>query len=262
MNKLTVFNQNIPIFNGKEYEELALSPWHSKMQLNAATNGLRFKPRLEDSTIKYYEASLVRNLNYKRDTNANGKIGELNTHRYNQDNNFGMNMGFNQTKKGLMQAGPSYLNDIHFGHQYCNGCDRGLLTKVQVNQKPYGDLVDTGSKDFYLQVQPESGFTIEDVKTQTAFQFIPKGLPIFPDLNLDANTDNADPTTVDGVLVPLFDTTYKLSINKDKFLKDFNFISEDDKAYVKLVWISAIVGIVMFVIALVFLIMFCVCFRK
>lgn len=68
INQAPYFNIQKEIYNGTGYVSTIINPWKQKFEIKNATNGMQFKPNIEDGGVNTYDNTLQRNLLYKYDS--------------------------------------------------------------------------------------------------------------------------------------------------------------------------------------------------
>lgn len=143
-----------------------------------------------------------------------------------------------------MNIGPAYNLNLVQGQVGCKNCDDSVLKNLTVDGMSYPQT-DQQNNDYYINVEPNTGFMISTMKDTTVYLWFKKTQSLaFPDLDY-----------IGQQLIPFYDFKESIMIDTEIWNNDYNFISADlhkklsiTVAFGVLFGVFLIVGIVMLII--------------
>lgn len=228
------------LYTGEAFNKTSVNPWgEDRKDLGACTNGHQFRPFIYGGlSVCIYDPLTIRNDVYKP-TKKHGNLGDLEVTIYDGEDNFLQNSHYGF--KGLVDSGVSYQLDYVTALKGGKGLDASLFENLQVDGKPYAQLKASGppstSSDFYVEVNPDTGFVTKIVKKTTTYMLLdPARLLPFYSLTIPKAT-----------LVPIFDSEESIVIGEKEINAKFSYIKPlHDSRFNYIIAFSVVGGVLFF----------------
>lgn len=133
-------------------------------------------------------------------------------------------------------------------NQGCPECDPKHTKSISIDKGNFSTAVPPNT-DFYIVVEPESGYLVSNKKKTTVFVALtPEDTLPFPDLEKLATEEQ---------LIPVFSYSEEFSIDNNKFAEQFGFVSDNSYDITVCVVLFAIFAALSAIFAIVCLIFYC-----
>eukprot|EP00347_Sterkiella_histriomuscorum_P017232 403350176 len=237
------------IYNGTGYVQAPVNPWYNRVSLNDMTNGLQYKPEINEGTLNQYDNVYMRNFVYKysEDTTFQQNDQSILAKTYTEKVfNNGPNKYSSTNPSNTIDIGPSFNLPVVASKQGGLNVDETLLKKIQLDGQDF--LTTSVKSDTFKQIiEPFSGFLMQRLRVMTVF------------LNLNQAKPYAFPTldNIGQQMIPLYDLTDTLSIDAEKFSADFGFIQTADKSRKSILVAFIVLTCVFFVFGVISTIVYC-----
>jgi hypothetical protein len=143
-----------------------------------------------------------------------------------------------------INIGPAYNLPFVLSKINCQDCDSAMTDKIQVAYQDFNSL-SKENHDSYVNVEPSSGYMINQQKTTSVFVYLDSTLP-FPTL------DN-----IGKQMIPFYDVVEKIDMNRNRFNENYGYANSANKSKKSLLITFAVLTGVFFIITVV-AIVFCV----
>lgn len=165
------------------------------------TNGMQYKPEINEGNLNAYDNIIQRNVLYKYDSDEvyaqqNSKVDGK---KYVEDIFTNPNQILADSPENTVNVGPAYNLNMLMTKQGCHKCEPTLLSNVKVDGKDYTEVTPQ-SDVFYNLIEPHSGFLLES-KRQLSF---------FLHLNADKVLPFPDLDNIGEQIIPVFDIQEEL----------------------------------------------------
>jgi hypothetical protein len=138
--------------------------------------------------------------------------------------------------KGAIDTGRSFSLDYVTTLKGCKACDATDFTNLKVDGKAYAQSKLDSSTQYFMEVQPDSGFVTKVQKVTTTYMVLDKEVLLpFYSLNMTKT------------LVPIYDMTETTTIDQTKLNSKFDFVpstNSQSKGVTIGFWVTAAIMIV------------------
>ena len=227
IGNLRIINENSDVnkremaYNGTGVTNITLSrpltgsKTYKDISLDKVSYGMQFPPSMSQDDVKVFNARAIDIDHFQYDTEE--KLGDKDLSLYKfQGKNWAGDLSFASSL------------DLYEEQEGCNACD--ILTAgttITVNGEAWTQS--TEPSDFYIKVQPETGYLYESKKSSSIFMRL-GGEDALTATSSDAVTMNPTPfPTLDvlyNVTFPLYDLEESLTANQGIFTSQFDYVAD------------------------------------
>ena len=98
------------IFNGTGYVEAQINPYSERVSLNDMTNGMQYRPSIDDGSLNAYDNNLQRNIKYKYDSDQSLGAGDnkISAKKYTEDTFNNVDVHYLPGISGTINVSPAF----------------------------------------------------------------------------------------------------------------------------------------------------------
>jgi len=210
INGAAYCNKLVEVFNGTSYVNVTQQSTKlgiDKQELSDVSNGMQFPPGIEiDDQLRIYDQRNLKVMTYKHEESQTLGDDELRLEKFSSDSH-GKDVSFAYNL-------PMFQRDYK-----CYGCyqDPSELRTIKVDSVEYN--VAESPSDYYVLVQPDSGYMYSTVKNSTVFMIIGGNQTFIPYQEKVTPFPSLDP--IYGAAWPLYDYSETLTADPTEFNAKF-----------------------------------------